>query len=192
MAYEALRDYADRGIECRFVSNIDPTDVYDKTARPRPGEHPVRRRVQDLRHAGDADQRQQARQWLLAGLGGDEAAVAKHFVAVCTNAQRVADFGIDTANMFGFWDWVGGRYSLRLRGRPVADAGDRPGAASARCSPATTPSTSTSAPRRSSAERAGPAWACSTSGTTTSSARRPTRCCRTASTCTASRPTCSS
>lgn len=111
MAYEALRDYADRSLECRFVSNIDPTDVFEK--------------VHDLdlettlfivasKTFGTAEtltNAKQARTWLLEAFNGDEAAVAKHFVAVSTNAQRVADFGIDTDNMFGFWDWVGGRYS---------------------------------------------------------------------------------
>ena len=112
MAYEALRDYADRGIECRFVSNIDPTDVFEKV-------HDVDFESTLFIVASKTFGTQEtltnartARQWLVEAYQGDEAAVAKHFVAVSTNAERVADFGIDTANMFGFWDWVGGRYSF--------------------------------------------------------------------------------
>lgn len=112
MAYEALRDYADRGIECRFVSNVDPTDVFEKV-------HDVDFESTLFIVASKTFGTQEtltnartARQWLVEAYQGDEAAVAKHFVAVSTNAERVADFGIDTANMFGFWDWVGGRYSF--------------------------------------------------------------------------------
>jgi glucose-6-phosphate isomerase len=112
MAYEALKAYRDTEITCRFVSNIDPTDVYDKTRDLDPETtlfvvvSKTFSTQETLTNAG------QAREWLLRGLGADDSAVAKHFVAVSTNAQRVADFGIDTDNMFGFWDWVGGRYSL--------------------------------------------------------------------------------
>ena len=112
MAYEALRDYADRGIECRFVSNIDPTDVFEKV-------HDVDFESTLFIVASKTFGTQEtltnartARQWLVEAYAGDESAVAKHFVAVSTNAEKVADFGIDTANMFGFWDWVGGRYSF--------------------------------------------------------------------------------
>lgn len=112
MAYEALRDYADRGIECRFVSNIDPTDVFEKV-------HDVDFESTLFIVASKTFGTQEtltnartARQWLVEAYQGDEAAVAQHFVAVSTNAERVAEFGIDTANMFGFWDWVGGRYSF--------------------------------------------------------------------------------
>jgi len=112
MAYEALKYYSDRAMTFRFVSNVDGTDFAEA--------------VQDL----DAEETlfivssktfttletmtnaQTARTWSLAALGGDEKSVAKHFVAVSTNAAEVAKFGIDTANMFGFWDWVGGRYSM--------------------------------------------------------------------------------
>ncbi|HUX44999.1 MAG TPA: glucose-6-phosphate isomerase [Terracidiphilus sp.] len=112
MAYEALRDYSDRAMTFRFVSNVDGTDFAEA--------------VQDL----DAEETlfvvssktfttmetmtnaHTARAWLLEKIGGDEKAIAKHFVAVSTNAKEVAKFGIDTANMFGFWDWVGGRYSM--------------------------------------------------------------------------------
>ncbi len=110
MAYEALRDYADRSIECRFVSNIDPTDVYEKC---RDLDYERTLFIVASKTFGTAEtltNARQARSWLIEALGSEEA-VAKHFVAVSTNAQRVADFGIDTANMFGFWDWVGGRYS---------------------------------------------------------------------------------
>ena len=91
-----------------------------------------------------------ARDWMLSALG-DERRVAKHFVAVSTNAEKVAEFGIDTANMFGFWDWVGGRYSYGFGDRAVAHARDRPRAVRASCSLASTRWTSTSARRRSSA-----------------------------------------
>src|SRR4249920_1908574 len=112
MAYEALKHYSDRSMTFRFVSNVDGTDFAEA--------------VQDL----DAEETLfivssktfttletltnalSAREWSLAGLGGDVKAVAKHFVAVSTNAEKVSAFGIDTANMFGFWDWVGGRYSM--------------------------------------------------------------------------------
>jgi glucose-6-phosphate isomerase len=114
MAYEALRDYSDRGINCRFVSNIDPTDIWEKTHDLDPAETlfvVVSKTFTTLETLTNA---RAARQWLLDGLGaeaGDRSAVAKHFVAVSTNAERVTEFGIDPANMFGFWDWVGGRYS---------------------------------------------------------------------------------
>jgi glucose-6-phosphate isomerase len=111
MAYEALKSYAD-GPACRFVSNIDPTDVYDKTHDLDPETTLfviVSKTFSTLETLTNATE---ARRWLLDGLGThDEAAVAKHFVAVSTSEKRVSDFGIDTANMFGFWDWVGGRYS---------------------------------------------------------------------------------
>ncbi|TCB98503.1 glucose-6-phosphate isomerase [Micromonospora zingiberis] len=112
MAYEALKAYRDAGISCRFVSNIDPTDIHDTTADLDPATTlfvVVSKTFSTQETLANAHQ---ARRWLLAGLDADEQAVAKHFVAVSTNAQRVADFGIDPANMFGFWDWVGGRYSL--------------------------------------------------------------------------------
>jgi glucose-6-phosphate isomerase len=111
MAYEALKAYRDTGITCRFVSNIDPTDVYDKTHDLDPATTlfiVVSKTFSTLETLTNATE---ARRWLLEGLDGDESAVAKHFVAVSTSEQRVRDFGIDTANMFGFWDWVGGRYS---------------------------------------------------------------------------------
>jgi glucose-6-phosphate isomerase len=112
MAYEALKAYGDAGIVCRFVSNIDPTDLYEKTHDLDPATTLFVVVSKTFSTQETLTNATEARNWLLSGLGGDQAAVAKHFVAVSTNAQRVGDFGIDTANMFGFWDWVGGRYSL--------------------------------------------------------------------------------
>ena len=110
MAYEALKAYRD-GPACRFVSNIDPSDLYDKTHDLDPATTLFVIVSKTFSTQETLTNATAARNWLLAGLGGD-ADVAKHFVAVSTNAERVAAFGIDTANMFGFWDWVGGRYSL--------------------------------------------------------------------------------
>ncbi|PZF85821.1 glucose-6-phosphate isomerase, partial [Micromonospora endophytica] len=107
MAYEALKAYRDAGISCRFVSNIDPTDIAEATADLDPASTlfvVVSKTFSTQETLANAEQ---AKRWLLAGLNADDTAVARHFVAVSTNAQRVADFGIDPANMFGFWDWVG-------------------------------------------------------------------------------------
>jgi glucose-6-phosphate isomerase len=112
MAYEALKAYRDSEIRCRFVSNIDPTDIYDKTHDLDPETTlfvVVSKTFSTLETLTNATE---ARRWLVAGLGGADSAVAKHFVAVSTSEQRVRDFGIDPENMFGFWDWVGGRYSF--------------------------------------------------------------------------------
>jgi glucose-6-phosphate isomerase len=112
MAYEALRHYSDRSLTLRFVSNVDGTDFAEATHDLDPAEtlfiisSKTFTTLETMTNAGTA------RDWSLAGLGGDKAAVAKHFVAVSTNAAKVSEFGIDTANMFGFWDWVGGRYSM--------------------------------------------------------------------------------
>ena len=112
MAWNALRDFAQPGIECRFVSNVDPNDFALKTAGLDPAStlfivsSKTFTTLETMRNANTA------REWSLRGLGGDKAAVARHFVAVSTNAKAVSAFGIDTANMFGFWDWVGGRYSM--------------------------------------------------------------------------------
>ncbi|MFI5890370.1 glucose-6-phosphate isomerase [Actinoplanes sp. NPDC051513] len=111
MAYEALKAFKTPEIECRFISNIDPTDLYEKTHDLDPATTLFIIVSKTFGTQETLTNATEARNWLLASLK-DEAAVAKHFVAVSTNAQRVADFGIDTANMFGFWDWVGGRYSL--------------------------------------------------------------------------------
>jgi glucose-6-phosphate isomerase len=112
MAYEALKAYKSPEIECRFISNIDPTDLYAKTHDLDPATTLFVIVSKTFTTQETLTNATEARNWLLAGLGGDSAAVVKHFVAVSTNAQRVSEFGIDTANMFGFWDWVGGRYSL--------------------------------------------------------------------------------
>lgn len=112
MAYEALKDFSQRDIEARFVSNIDPTDLFEKTRDLDPATTLFIVVSKTFTTQETLTNAKEARAWLLEGLGGDAAAVAKHFVAVSTNASKVADFGIDTANMFGFWDWVGGRYSL--------------------------------------------------------------------------------
>jgi glucose-6-phosphate isomerase len=111
MAYEALKAYKTDELTCRFVSNIDPTDLYDKTHDLDPATTLFVVVSKTFSTQETLTNATEARNWLLAGLG-DDADVAKHFVAVSTNKQRVADFGIDTENMFGFWDWVGGRYSL--------------------------------------------------------------------------------
>ena len=112
MAYEALRHYSERSLVFRFVSNVDGTDFFEAARDLDPAEtlfivsSKTFTTLETMTNAGSA------RDWLLAGLGGDAKAVARHFVAVSTNAEKVSAFGIDTANMFGFWDWVGGRYSM--------------------------------------------------------------------------------
>ena len=111
MAYQALRAYSDRDIALRFVSNIDPTDVAEAIRDLDPATTLFIVSSKTFTTQETLTNARAARAWLLAGLG-DEAAVAKHFVAVSTNAKEVTAFGIDQANMFGFWDWVGGRYSL--------------------------------------------------------------------------------
>jgi glucose-6-phosphate isomerase len=111
MAYLALRDYSDRSLTFRFVSNIDPTDLFEATRDLDPATTLFIVASKTFTTLETLTNAKEARRWLLDGLGGDEKAVAKHFVAVSTNAEKVAEFGIDTANMFGFWDWVGGRYS---------------------------------------------------------------------------------
>ena len=112
MAYEALRAYADRSLTLRFVSNIDPTDVSEALRDLEPASTLFVVSSKTFTTLETLTNARVARAWLLAGLGEDEKAVAKHFVAVSTNAKEVAAFGIDEANMFGFWDWVGGRYSV--------------------------------------------------------------------------------
>jgi len=112
MAYEALRNYSARGLTFRFVSNVDGIDLVEATRDLEPAETLFIVSSKTFTTLETMTNAQSARQWLLKGLGGDPKAVAKHFVAVSTNAEKVAAFGIDTANMFGFWDWVGGRYSM--------------------------------------------------------------------------------
>ena len=112
MAYEALKHYSDRTMTFRFVSNIDGTDFAEAVRDLDPSETLFIISSKTFTTLETMTNAQTARAWSMAGLGGDEKSVAKHFVAVSTNASEVAKFGIDTANMFGFWDWVGGRYSM--------------------------------------------------------------------------------
>ncbi len=111
MAYEALRHYSERDMTFRFVSNVDSTDLVEATRDLAADETLFIISSKTFSTLETITNAKSARQWIIDALG-DEAAVAKHFVAVSTNAERVRDFGIDTANMFGFWDWVGGRYSM--------------------------------------------------------------------------------
>ncbi|MDT7704375.1 MAG: glucose-6-phosphate isomerase [Pseudonocardiales bacterium] len=111
MAYEALLDYSRRDLRCRFVSNIDPTDLAEATLDLDPATTLFVVSSKTFTTQETLTNARNARTWLVEGLG-DEKAVAQHFVAVSTNAEKVREFGIDEANMFGFWDWVGGRYSV--------------------------------------------------------------------------------
>jgi glucose-6-phosphate isomerase len=112
MAYEALRHYSRREMTFRFVSNVDGTDFAEATRDLQPEETLFIVSSKTFTTLETMTNARTAREWSLAGLGGDESAVAKHFAAVSTNAEGVAEFGIDTENMFGFWEWVGGRYSM--------------------------------------------------------------------------------
>ena len=112
MAYEALRHYSDRALTCRFVSNVDSTDLVEATLGLDPAETLFIVSSKTFTTLETMTNAHSARDWLLRGLGGDPEAVARHFVAVSTNAAKVTEFGIDPINMFGFWDWVGGRYSM--------------------------------------------------------------------------------
>jgi glucose-6-phosphate isomerase len=112
MAYEALRHFSRREMTFRFVSNVDGTDFAESTRDLDPAETLFVISSKTFTTLETMTNARTAREWALAGLGGDEAAVAKHFVAVSTNAEEVAGFGIDPENMFGFWEWVGGRYSM--------------------------------------------------------------------------------
>ena len=112
MAYEALKHYSERGMTFRFVSNVDGTDFAEAVQDLDPAETLFIISSKTFTTLETMTNAQTARDWSLDGLGGDEKSIAKHFVAVSTNATDVAKFGIDTANMFGFWDWVGGRYSM--------------------------------------------------------------------------------
>ena len=111
MAYEALRHYSERSLTFRFVSNVDGTDFAEATRDLDPEETLFVVSSKTFTTLETMTNARTARDWLLSALH-DEAAVARHFVAVSTNAEQVSAFGIDTANMFGFWDWVGGRYSM--------------------------------------------------------------------------------
>ncbi len=112
MAYEALKFYSDRAMTFRFVSNVDGTDFAEAVRDLDPAETLFVISSKTFTTLETMTNAHTAREWLLRGLGGDESSVAKHFVAVSTNAAEVSKFGIDTANMFEFWDWVGGRYSM--------------------------------------------------------------------------------
>ena len=112
MAYEALKHYSDRAMAFRFVSNVDGTDFAEATRDLDPAETLFIISSKTFTTLETMTNARSARNWSLTRLGGDEKSVAKHFVAVSTNAKEVTNFGIDTANMFGFWDWVGGRYSM--------------------------------------------------------------------------------
>ena len=112
MAYEALRHYSERGMTFRFISNVDSTDFAEAVHDLDPAETLFVVSSKTFTTLETMTNAESARDWSVKGLGGDTKAVAKHFVAVSTNAAKVAEFGIDTANMFGFWDWVGGRYSM--------------------------------------------------------------------------------
>jgi glucose-6-phosphate isomerase len=112
MAYEALRHYSQRDLTVRFVSNVDGTDIVEATRDLDPAQTLCIVSSKTFTTLETLTNAHSARAWLLAGLGGDESAIAKHFAAVSTNSEEVAKFGIDTDNMFGFWDWVGGRYSM--------------------------------------------------------------------------------
>jgi len=123
MAYEALRHYTRRNLNFRFVSNVDATDFVEATRDLDPEETLFIVSSKTFTTLETMTNARSAREWTLRALGSEEA-IAKHFVAVSTNAQEVKKFGIDTDNMFGFWDWVGGRYS-GLGDRPVDDSGGR-------------------------------------------------------------------
>ena len=142
MAYEALRHYSDRGMTFRFVSNVDATDFVEATRDLDPAETLFVVCSKTFTTLETMTNARTAREWSLATLG-DEEATAKHFVAVSTNAAGVSEFGIETENMFGFWDWVGGRYSMdsAIGLSTCSRSVPRP---TLRCSPASTRSTSTS------------------------------------------------
>jgi glucose-6-phosphate isomerase len=112
MAYEALKHYSDRNLTIRFVSNIDGTDLAEAVRDLDPAETLFIVSSKTFTTLETITNAESAREWSLKGLGGDAKSVARHFVAVSTNAAKVSQFGIDTQNMFGFWDWVGGRYSM--------------------------------------------------------------------------------
>ena len=112
MAYEALKHYSDRSITFRFVSNVDGTDFAEAVYDLDPRETLFIVASKTFTTQETMTNANTARDWSLAAFGGDTKSVASHFVAVSTNAEKVSEFGIDLANMFEFWDWVGGRYSM--------------------------------------------------------------------------------
>src|SRR6185437_4437463 len=109
MAYEALRFYSEKALTMRVVANVDSTEFAEATRDLDPAQTLFIISSKTFTTLETLTNAQAARDWVVSALG-DEAAVARHFVAVSTNAEKVSAFGIDTANMFGFWDWVGGRY----------------------------------------------------------------------------------
>ena len=150
MAYEALKYYSQRDMTFRFVSNVDGTDFAEATRDLNAEETLFIVCSKTFTTLETMTNAHTAREWVLQALG-DEKAIARHFVAVSTNTAEVEKFGIDTANMFGFWDWVGGRYSMDSAIGSVDDDRDRPRAVPRRCSPASTRWMSTSALRPSNA-----------------------------------------
>jgi len=112
MAFEALKHYSDRNLNFRFISNVDGTDFAEAVIDLDPAETLFIVSSKTFTTIETMTNANSARAWSVAGLGGDPKSVAKHFVAVSTNTEKVSAFGIDTANVFGFWDWVGGRYSM--------------------------------------------------------------------------------
>ena len=180
MAYEALKHYSRRDMTFRFVSNVDGTDFAEAVQDLKADETLFIISSKTFTTLETMTNAHTARDWALKSLG-DEKAVAKHFVAVSTNAEGVSKFGIDTANMFGFWDWVGGRYSMDSAiglSTMLAIGPDGFREMLERL-----PSDGRALPHRAlRAEPAGAAWDCWPSGTTTSSARRRSPCCPTSST----------
>ena len=181
MAYEALKHYSDRSLTFRFVSNVDGIDFVEATRDLDPAETLFIVSSKTFTTLETMTNAETARDWLLNGLGGDRKAVAKHFVAVSTNAEKVSAFGIDTANMFGFWDWVGGRYSMdsAIGLSTMLAIGPENFRRDARRLPSRW--TSISAPRRS-RRICRCSWDCWWSGTRIFSTRRPWRCCLTSNT----------
>jgi glucose-6-phosphate isomerase len=190
MAYEVLRGFTDRDLTVRFVSNVDGADLHEAVRDLDAAETLFVIASKTFTTIETITNATSARAWLLSELKAGEEAVARHFVALSTNAGKVSDFGIDTANMFEFWDWVGGRYSFdsaiglslmiaigpdrfreMLDGFHLVDEHFR------------------TAPAESNVPCCSACWA---SGTATSTTRSPMPCCRTATTCPGSPPTCSS
>ncbi len=185
MVTEALTPYRHPRLRLHFVSNVDGTHIAETLKRVDPETTLFIIASKTFTTQETVANATTAREWFLRA-AGDPAAVAKHFVALSTNAAEVAKFGIDTRNMFEFWDWVGGRYSLwSAIGLSIAVGMDSPRSRS--CWRGRSPWTNTSAPRRWKGT-CRPSWPCSGSGTTTSSAPARSPSCRTTSTSTASRP----
>ena len=189
MAYRALEAFRHERIACRFVSNVDGADIAREPRRLDPATTLFIVASKTFTTIETLTNARTARRWLVDALG--EAAVAEHFVAVSTNAEQVAAFGIDTANMFGFWDWVGGRYSVDSAiglSLMIAIGPERFREFLRRLPPRRR-----ALPHRAArGERAGAHGAARASGTPTCSAPRPRPCCRTRRSWAGSRPTCSS